>query len=84
VDVLKVDRSFVNGLGRNRNDTSIVRAVVGLARAMELTTVAEGVECPDQVEHLAAMGCDRAQGYLFGRAVPADDLAVMLFAPVAT
>jgi diguanylate cyclase (GGDEF)-like protein/PAS domain S-box-containing protein len=84
VDVLKVDRSFVNGLGRNRNDTSIVRAVVGLARAMELTTVAEGVECPDQVEHLAAMGCDRAQGYLFGRAVPAGDLAAMLFSPIAT
>jgi EAL domain-containing protein (putative c-di-GMP-specific phosphodiesterase class I) len=82
IDVLKVDRSFVNGLGTNRNDSSIVRAVVGLARAMELTTIAEGVERPDQAEQLATMGCDHAQGYLFGRPVPAEDLAERLLIPV--
>jgi diguanylate cyclase (GGDEF)-like protein/PAS domain S-box-containing protein len=82
VDVLKVDRSFVQGLGRNRNDTSIVRAVVGLARAMDLVTIAEGVECPEQAEQLERMGCDRAQGFLYGRAVPPADLAEALFVPV--
>jgi diguanylate cyclase (GGDEF)-like protein len=82
IDVLKVDRSFVNGLGTNRNDSSIVRAVVGLARAMELTTIAEGVERLDQAEQLATMGCDHAQGYLFGRPVPAEDLAERLLIPV--
>ena len=82
VDVLKVDRSFVNGLGSNRNDSSIVRAVVSLARAMELTTVAEGVERPEQSQQLVAMGCDRAQGYLWGRAVPAEELAPLLPVPV--
>ena len=83
VDVLKVDRSFVNGLGSNRNDSSIVRAVVSLARAMDLTTVAEGVERPEQARQLAAMGCDRAQGFLWGRAVPASELAHLLPQPVA-
>jgi EAL domain-containing protein (putative c-di-GMP-specific phosphodiesterase class I) len=69
VDVLKVDRSFVNGMGRNRNDSSIVRAVVSLARAMDLTTVAEGVE-RRRARQLAAMGCDRAQGFLWGAPSP--------------
>jgi diguanylate cyclase (GGDEF)-like protein/PAS domain S-box-containing protein len=82
IDVLKVDRSFVNGLGTNRNDTSIVRAVVSLARAMDLTTVAEGVERLEQVDQLAAMGCDRIQGFLYGRAVPANELAERLLVPV--
>ena len=83
VDVLKVDRSFVHGLGSNRNDSSIVRAVVSLARAMDMTTVAEGVERPEQARQLAAMGCDRAQGFLWGRAVPATELAHLLPQPVA-
>jgi diguanylate cyclase (GGDEF)-like protein/PAS domain S-box-containing protein len=82
VDVLKVDRSFVNGLGRNRNDSSIVRAVVSLARAMELTTIAEGVEQPEQADQLAAMGCNRAQGFLYSRAVPPEALAPLLPIPV--
>jgi diguanylate cyclase (GGDEF)-like protein/PAS domain S-box-containing protein len=84
VDVLKVDRSFVNGLGSNRNDSSIVRAVVSLARAMDLTTIAEGVEREEQAHQLSAMGCDRAQGYLYGRAVPADELAHLLPQPATT
>jgi diguanylate cyclase (GGDEF)-like protein len=69
---VKIDRTFVDGLGRRAADTAIVGAIIGMARALDLTTVAEGVEDPDQLTHLRALGCDRAQGYLLGRPSPAD------------
>ncbi|MEJ7703359.1 MAG: sensor domain-containing phosphodiesterase [Geodermatophilaceae bacterium] len=72
VDVLKIDRSFVSGLGVHREDTAIVAAVVGLAQALGLELVAEGVETDDQRDRLLALGCHRAQGYLFSRPVAAD------------
>ena len=74
VDVLKIDRIFVRGLGRELSDTSIVRAVVGLARAMDMTSIAEGVEQEAQVEALLAMGCEIGQGYALGRPAPADQI----------
>ena len=61
-----------------------MRAVVSLARAMDMTTVAEGVERPEQAELLVAMGCDRAQGYLYSRAVLPEDLVGFLPAVVAS
>jgi diguanylate cyclase (GGDEF)-like protein/PAS domain S-box-containing protein len=67
IDVLKVDRSFVAGLPQNRGDAAIVRAVVGLSRALGLKAVAEGVETPEQLAELRGLGCDQGQGYLFGR-----------------
>lgn len=70
-DVLKVDRSFVAGLATDPDDAAIVRAVVGLGHALGLLTVAEGVETPAQLDALAALGCDWAQGYLFARPAPA-------------
>ena len=78
VDALKVDCSFVAGLGRNADDSTIVAAVVGLARALGLATVAEGVETADQAARLLELGCDQAQGYLWSPAVPADELADLL------
>ncbi len=78
VDALKVDSSFVAGLGRNADDSTIVAAVVGLARALGLATVAEGVETADQAARLLELGCDQAQGYLWSPAVPANDLAELL------
>src|SRR5438270_13099247 len=65
VDVLKVDHSFISGLGRNPEDAAIVRTVLGLARTLELEVVAEGVERNEQLEELRILGCDRAQGNLF-------------------
>jgi diguanylate cyclase (GGDEF)-like protein/PAS domain S-box-containing protein len=70
VEALKIDRSFVDGVGVRKDSTAIVGAVVGLARALQLTTVAEGIETPDQLRRLRAMGCELAQGYLFGPARP--------------
>jgi EAL domain-containing protein (putative c-di-GMP-specific phosphodiesterase class I) len=72
VEALKVDRSFVDGLGREPEDTAICTAVVSLAHALGLRAVAEGVETPDQLAELRTLGCELAQGYLFGRPAPAD------------
>ncbi|MGZ4798117.1 MAG: putative bifunctional diguanylate cyclase/phosphodiesterase [Acidimicrobiia bacterium] len=84
VDVLKIDRSFVSGMCERTADAGIVRAVVGLAQAMELGTVAEGVEEPEQADALRSAGCTRAQGYLFGRPAAAETFdRVVLPDPVA-
>ena len=71
VDIVKIDRSFVNGLGVDHYDTTIVRGVIELAHALDLVVVAEGVERPEQWEQLRHLGCDLAQGYLFSPPVPA-------------
>ena len=72
VEALKVDRSFVDGLGEESGDTAICTAVVSLAHALGLRAVAEGVETASQVAELRQLGCELAQGYLFGRPEPAD------------
>jgi len=70
VESLKIDRSFVAGLGVRDDDSSIVQAVITLAHALGLTAVAEGLETPDQLKALRTLGCDFAQGYLLGRPLP--------------
>jgi diguanylate cyclase (GGDEF)-like protein/PAS domain S-box-containing protein len=75
VDAVKVDRSFIDGLGADPEDSAIVAAVVSLGHALGLTVIAEGVETDRQLAELRALGCDAAQGYLFARPGPADDLA---------
>ena len=71
VDVVKIDRSFVAGLGTDPRDTAIVRGVIDLAHALDLVVVAEGIERPEQLEELRALRCDLAQGYLFAPPEPA-------------
>ncbi|PZS36196.1 MAG: GGDEF domain-containing response regulator [Pseudonocardiales bacterium] len=78
VDVLKVDRSFVAGLGVDPKDAPIVTAVVGLADALRLTVIAEGVETSEQVYALRAMGCRYAQGFYFWPPLPAELVAPLL------
>src|SRR4029077_17726502 len=65
VDTLKIDDSFVAGLGRNPEDSAIVRAVLALARTLALAVVADGVERAEQLQELRALGCERAQGSFF-------------------
>jgi diguanylate cyclase (GGDEF)-like protein/PAS domain S-box-containing protein len=72
VDTLKVDRSFVDGLGSDDDDRSIVAAVIGLADSLRLDVVAEGVETPEQLDVLQDLGCGFAQGYLIARPSPPD------------
>jgi diguanylate cyclase (GGDEF)-like protein len=78
VDTLKVDRSFVKGLGLDSMDTAIVGTVVALARALNLDVTAEGIETPAQRAELLALGCDRGQGYLFSKPLPAAGIDQLL------
>jgi diguanylate cyclase (GGDEF)-like protein/PAS domain S-box-containing protein len=72
VETLKIDRSFIAGLGSDLEDSSIVHTVVTLAHSLNVAAVAEGVETPVQLDILRTLGCDYAQGYLFGRPQPAE------------
>jgi diguanylate cyclase (GGDEF)-like protein len=74
VDAVKIDRSFVSGLGSDPGDAAIVSAVIGLAHALGLRVTAEGVETEDQLMALIALECDEAQGYFFLPPQPAPDL----------
>jgi EAL domain-containing protein (putative c-di-GMP-specific phosphodiesterase class I) len=70
VDVVKLDRGFVAGMENSKVDEAIIAAVVGLAEAIGLTVVAEGVETVSQREALSGLGCHRIQGFLLARPVP--------------
>jgi EAL domain-containing protein (putative c-di-GMP-specific phosphodiesterase class I) len=82
VDALKIDRSFVDGLGTDPGDTAIVAAVVRLAHTLDLTVIAEGVETAEQLRHLQRLDCDSAQGYLWSRPVPPEELDDLLAAGI--
>ncbi len=75
---LKVDRSFVMGLPDNRDSAAITQAVVAMAHSLGMRVTAEGVETPEQSSFLKSLGCERQQGYLFGRPVSASAYAAML------
>ncbi len=77
-DRIKIDGSFVKELPHNAECVSIVRAVVDLARGLNMATTAEGVETQEQLDHLRADGCSEAQGYLFSRPVPAREIRRLL------
>jgi len=78
VDILKVDQSFVSGLGYDPEDSAIVQAVVAMGRALQLTTVAEGVETAHHLIELRELDCDIGQGYHFARPGPAENITRML------
>jgi EAL domain-containing protein (putative c-di-GMP-specific phosphodiesterase class I) len=74
VDSIKIDRSFVAGLGREADDSAIVAATISLAHSVDVRCVAEGVETVEHLDLLRAMGCDYAQGFLFSRPLELADL----------
>lgn len=94
VETLKIDRAFVDELDHRPENRAIVRAIVGLGESLGLSTIAEGVERTAEAVQLQALGCHMAQGYLYGRPLPAaalrpfptDDLSSWqeLLAPVAS
>lgn len=77
-DILKIDKSFVGGLGENAEDTAIVRMVIDLARTLGMEVIAEGVENRCQLVQLEGMGCHMAQGFYFERPRPAEEISRLL------
>jgi diguanylate cyclase (GGDEF)-like protein/PAS domain S-box-containing protein len=78
IDRIKLDGSFVKELQQNSNHRAIARAVIAMAHGLRLTLLAEGVETPEQLAFLRDEGCDEAQGYYFGRPLPAPDFRALL------
>jgi EAL domain-containing protein (putative c-di-GMP-specific phosphodiesterase class I) len=75
---LKMDRSFVRGITTDRGDAAVARAIIGLARELRLSVVAEGVETAEQLALLSSWGCEEGQGFLIGRPVPAPEVEGVL------
>jgi EAL domain-containing protein (putative c-di-GMP-specific phosphodiesterase class I) len=75
---IKIDRSFISGLPEDECDRAIVAGVIGMARALVCTVTAEGVETEGQLAALQALGCERVQGFLLARPMPADELTALL------
>ncbi|XQW86375.1 EAL domain-containing protein [Thalassotalea piscium] len=73
-DVLKVDRTFINGITLNKSDRDLVNATIAMSHSLGLTVVAEGVETNEQLEILEELGCDFVQGYYFSKPLPAHEL----------
>jgi diguanylate cyclase (GGDEF)-like protein/PAS domain S-box-containing protein len=78
VDAVKIDQSFVRQISAAGDDTTIVKAVIGMARGLKLKVIAEGVETLEQLAFLRAYRCDEAQGYYFSRPLPAQHFAMLL------
>jgi diguanylate cyclase (GGDEF)-like protein len=81
LDKIKIDRSFVSGLEKSEEGRVIVRAILGLAKGFGLITTAEGVEEAGQLAYLKANGCTEGQGYLFSKAIPAENIPALLKQP---
>jgi len=71
IDTLKIDRTFVSDVCKDPHDTAIVRAIIDLGHALDLTVIAEGVETKEQLQYLSALECDVVQGFLFSKALTA-------------
>jgi EAL domain-containing protein (putative c-di-GMP-specific phosphodiesterase class I) len=78
IDVLKVDKTFVEGIARGVEESAVARAIIKLGRTLRIATVAEGVETEDQVDRLSVLHCDQAQGFWFSRPLSAAAIAKLL------
>ena len=78
IDGLKIDRAFVDGVGQEREDTAIVTAAIAFGKALDVEVTGEGIETPEQLAALRALGCQYGQGFLFSRPVPLDEIVPLL------
>ncbi|TMK16892.1 MAG: EAL domain-containing protein, partial [Actinobacteria bacterium] len=83
VDILKVDKSFIDGVTEGGESSALTAAVIELASILNLKPVAEGIERADQLEQLIAMKCDLGQGFLFAKPLPTDELEDLVTEHVA-
>jgi EAL domain-containing protein (putative c-di-GMP-specific phosphodiesterase class I) len=83
-DTIKIDKSFVKGLGGEVEDTAIVRMIIGLAHTLGMEVIAEGVESEEQARLLKEMGCDFAQGYHFAQPLPPEEIPALLWSDTLT
>ena len=81
IDKLKIDRSFISEIGRRDTQRSLIAAIIAMSHTLGLKVVAEGIEEPEQLAFLQAHGCDIAQGFLFSKPLPANELEVLLKRP---
>ena len=79
-EALKIDRSFIHGLGESAEDKLLVSGMIGIASGLGLKVVAEGVECCQQLAQLRTLGCELAQGYYFSGPLPPGEAASALLA----
>ena len=77
-DAVKIDRAFTREVTNRPEDASLTKAIIAMARALDMQTVAEGVETEGQLRFLRRHGCDAIQGYFFSRPLPADELTALL------
>jgi EAL domain-containing protein (putative c-di-GMP-specific phosphodiesterase class I) len=81
IDKLKIDRTFVGDIPGDPDDCAIVAAIIDLARNMDITSIAEGVDRVEQLDFLKSRGCEEVQGYLFAKAMPPDEVSKWLGRP---
>ena len=78
IDKLKIDQSFVRGLGSHPQDAAIITAIIGMSKSLGFKTIAEGVETQEQLSFLIAHDCDEVQGYYFNKPLPSDEIGPLL------
>lgn len=80
---LKIDRAFINNIPGDHHHNMVVKTILAMAKSLDMLTIAEGVETAEQAAYLLQLGCARAQGYHFGKPVPADEFAERWLKPLA-
>ncbi|TCO74423.1 EAL domain-containing protein [Marinisporobacter balticus] len=78
IDILKIDKSFIDDLTKDHNEQAIVKSVIDMAHSMKMTVIAEGVETWEQFTSLKSLHCDKVQGYLFSRPLPVNEIEHMI------